>query len=322
VRLPAIDGLRAIAVLLVVLGHAKLLPASLGMRGVDLFFVISGLCLSLPFLTSDRSIGYKRFLENRAWRILPAYWVALLLCALVTGAGFATSKIAPQPGELLWDASLLPMMGSAYNGTFWTLALEARWYFAFPLLLALYRFNRVAFFLLGIALYAVSLSIPMSLPDVGTLPCFMLGIVAADLYVKGKVPSGRVLVRTAAIILPAVLAFDLASSGHNDPFWHLAAFLGILLALGPAAKRLSWRPLVFIGATSYSIYLVHLPVVLLLAKVFGEAYYIELVIAALSVVAGIVFWKFVEAPFITLASKRRKSSRHDAGSVASLAPAT
>jgi len=291
------------------------------MRGVDLFFVISGLCLSLPFLTSERGVGYRRFLANRAWRILPAYWVALVLCALVTGAGFATSKIVPQPGELLWDASLLPMMGSAYNGSFWTLALEARWYFAFPLLLALYRFNRVAFFLFGAALYAVSLAIPMSFPDVGTLPCFMLGIVAADLYVKGKVPSGKSLVRIAAIVLPAVLAFDLASSGHNDPFWHFAAFLGTLLALGPAAKRLSWKPLVFVGAASYSIYLVHLPVILLLEKTFGEAFLIEFAVALVSLGAGIVFWKFVEAPFLVLAAKRRKSSKNGVGSGATLAPA-
>src|SRR5271163_4433651 len=95
-HVPSIDGLRAVAVLGVIAYHANFLPGSVGARGVDLFFVISGLCLSLPVLRRAGDFQRTRFWINRCWRIVPPYWAALALFALLSLTAFGLpSALAP-----------------------------------------------------------------------------------------------------------------------------------------------------------------------------------------------------------------------------------
>ncbi len=293
-RLTAIDGLRAIAVLLVLAQHCQLFGNTVGSRGVDLFFVISGFCLSLPFMTGGTNVDLRRFFVARAWRILPSYWVALSILALLTLAGTTTTGVRPDSLSFVRDATLLPMLSSPYNGVFWTLGIEARWYLAFPLLIALFRYSRAAFAAVGLGLYAAYLyhAVP-GVPDVGTLPCFMFGIVAADLYLHRRLNPVAVSVTTAAVVAGVVL-LDAHTQDHGDPLWHIAAFVVVLAALGPAAKLLSWKPLVFIGRASYSIYLVHLPVLLLLVYSLPHFPGLVTVSMVLSLDTGIAFWFVVE----------------------------
>jgi len=138
--------------------------------------------------------------------------------------------------------------------------------------------------------------------DAGTLPCFMLGIVAADVYVRGK--AGSRLFPVAAVVVFAAATLVDHSDDVGNPLWHAAAFFVFLAGVGACSKFASWRPLVAVGAASYSIYLVHQPVIFWLAH-FPIPW---IVCAALSVVAGFAFWRLVEVPSLAAGAvlRRRK----------------
>ena len=149
--LPAIDGLRAIAVLAVVLYHAA--PATMpgGFFGVDVFFVISGYLIT-SFLWSDwkrnRDLGVKQFWFSRARRLLPA--VAVLICGLLLFAiFFLTSEVAGLRDDALAAAAYvtnwyLIVDSQSYFESFgrpsllrhlWSLAIEEQFYLLWPLVL-------------------------------------------------------------------------------------------------------------------------------------------------------------------------------------------
>lgn len=280
--------------------HVKLLPWSVGTRGVDLFFVISGLCLSLPVLRRGANVRAVPFLIGRFWRIVPPYWAALALFGALSLTAFSvpSSLWPPRPFEFLEDGVFFTNMAPAYNPSFWTLAFEARWYLLFPVVLALYLKNRVAFFAVMAGLYGWYAT-PYRVPDAGALPCFMLGIVAADLYLRGMLRSRLIVVGAVGLVILAA-AVD-RSSERGDPLWHVTAFCVVLAGLGAASKALSWRPLVFIGGASYSIYLVHQPFVAWLL-----AHHVAPVLStAIAIALGIAFWRLVEVPSLALRARLR-----------------
>lgn len=173
-RLPGIEGLRALAACSILVFHTWRYAAPPGGRsdvgplhhvlpdltfGVTLFFSLSGFLLYRPFaaalLREGRVAGVSRYLRNRALRILPAYWVILLLCALVlqsvlTREGARLSNGAMFDLELLAKNLLLvqnygPESVVTGIGPTWSLAVEAVFYLALPLLvLVTARFVRGA----------------------------------------------------------------------------------------------------------------------------------------------------------------------------------
>jgi peptidoglycan/LPS O-acetylase OafA/YrhL len=315
-RLRAVDGLRAIAVLGVVAHHAGLVPWSIGARGVELFFVISGFCLSLPALARVHAglpfrFDWRQFAIGRVARIVPPYYAALALFVGLSATSFGVPTVFAPPfhNEWLFDALFLTSRAPAYNASFWTLGVEARWYLVFPAVLALYATSRRGFMLLGLVCYAVAL-IWNSPLDVGILPCFMLGIVAAGMHVRGKAGSPWFVVAAFAALALAA-AVDRTES-PSDPLWHAAAFLTLLAGIGAGARVVSWRPLAFVGTASYSIYLVHQPVLMWLAGV-PMPWALR---AVLSIAAGLAFWRAVEVPSLAVARKLRKRRVALAGGVA------
>lgn len=162
-RLCAVDALRGVAALWVVLFHAfhlfgngftpDALPAravatvaGLGYLGVDLFLVISGFCLTYPVARSahppDWRANWGRFYLARGRRILPPYYTALLLsAACLTVAGPQRLYLTPAAGW--WDVplhlcllhNLSPAAVGSFSPVFWSLALEVQLYLAFPLVL-------------------------------------------------------------------------------------------------------------------------------------------------------------------------------------------
>jgi len=311
-REPALDGLRAVAVLAVVEGHSSMLPGYVGIRGVDLFFVISGFCLSFPALRrlaagEAFSFDAGRFALNRATRIAPPYLVALALFIWLTCyTPFGFPMVTDPPGRFEWlqDALIVSIGIPTFNQSFWTLGVEARWYLLFPALLKIYARNRIAFAVLIPLLYGAYALVPVCW-DLGTLPCFMIGIVAADCYAHGRFRSWIVApLAAAAIALAWIFGVNFQ---HGDPLWHLAAFLLVLAGMGPLARPFSWRPLAFIGGASYSIYLVHLPLIMYIRE-HGVHHFIA---GPLVVLAGVIFWRVVEVPALAwrarLASAAKKT---------------
>jgi peptidoglycan/LPS O-acetylase OafA/YrhL len=281
-----VDGLRAVAVLSVLAffaigGAARATGAAACLaHGLDLFFVISGLCLALPALSRwragrgfrlDRAI-FSRFLLRRFSRIAPPFYLALAFFAVLGMTGFGFPGLQnPDPGlafspqtarEFLGDLAFLTPRVPIHNAAFWTLGIEARWYLVCPLLIALYVRSRWAFAALAAALYAAYFLVPGAVTDVGTLPCFMAGIVAADAIVvrspwKRYAWIGALLTVGAGLILSNVDPGD-----HGNPLWHAAAFFLIVACSRPLFRRmLTWPPMLGAGIASYSIYLYDVPFV-------------------------------------------------------------
>ncbi len=344
-RVAYLDGLRAVAVLLVLADHAvgrtTLATAGWtagahalreGAHGVDLFFVLSGFCLSYPLLHRLRQDGIgafelPRYAAKRIVRIVPPYYVALVVFLIAAVA--LTSAHIPLPGGMAtlplsgWDvlkqALFLDWHTNFLNASFWTLAVEFRWYFIFPLALLLWIRAPRVFLALAAGSSILYAFTRVHEPDVGVLLPFLLGIVAADFYARGrKLERGFWLLIPAFIIvgvlaeplvwMPSPYGIENATFVQTNPAWQIAMFAFVVLAgnSGWLRNALSVRPLVAIGTASYSIYLVHEPV----ASFFQEhvlwpgpgrligAY-------GTAVIAGLLFWYVFERVWMYGAVKAR-----------------
>lgn len=309
-RIRYIDGLRALAVLSVLLYHASHLSAfervmREGRHGVDLFFVISGFCLSYPTLRAvanggNAAFGTATFLAKRILRILPPYWIAVAAFAVLTivleilrfplpGTIQATTA-----GDIAKQLFFLDGNLNFSNGSFWSLAVECRWYLLFPLLLALWLRNPKAFWLVAAASYACYHFTRLSVIDFATLPAFMSGIFAADLCVNEDRRAGAAL-----WLLPFAFAFAFVCDhpelvALQDTIAWQAASLCLVIAVGHTSELrafFSWRPLVFIGIASYSIYLYHEPIVGVLTY---DLHWNWLLAAGIALVVGIAAWWTIE----------------------------
>jgi peptidoglycan/LPS O-acetylase OafA/YrhL len=262
--------------------------AAKGSHGVDLFFVISGFCLAYPALARLRGGGnttfdVRGFFAKRIARIVPPYYAAIAIVVaaalLAVHAGLNWPSAVGKdlsPVSILAQLLFLDRHADFVNSSFWTLGIELRWYLAFPFLLLLYvRSTRLFFALLVACVIAYNFT-QLRAIDIGTLPGFMLGIVAADWQV-----AKHRFARYAAFGL--LLSFDLAlllepfasapsRFGHSDDVgffiqtnigWQLASFFFVVAAghLGWLRRALEIPMLCAIGVCAYGIYLVHQPII-------------------------------------------------------------
>jgi peptidoglycan/LPS O-acetylase OafA/YrhL len=288
----------------------------MGAHGVDLFFVISGFCLAYPYLARLRASGSlvldgPKYIARRLVRIVPPYYAAIVVFAII----FSALKLhAPglSPLALAQQFLFLDRDQTYLSGAFWTLAVELRWYVAFPFLLWLYARAPRAFALLGIASYGLFYFTRVDAVDFGTMPAFMLGIWAADLHVTGS----RLQRFAGAVGIPcAIAAFALVSGQQYyavQPVGVVAAFAFVVAAGSsePLRRALSARFLVMLGAASYSIYLFHEPVIV----------YVELIRKAsvlLSICASLglslVFYTLFERPFVAGRLRNRLTALAERG---------
>lgn len=342
---PDLDGLRAVAVVPVVLFHAGLPVVPGGFVGVDVFFVLSGYLITRLIRTELEagSFSLARFYERRARRILPALFVVIASC-LVAGwfrllprgfedlAGSAIAALFSISNIWAWQeagdyfgtaAELTPLLHT------WSLGVEEQFYIAFPVLvLALWRWQRKsvvpAIIVLTLASFAVSTAASSQSPSAAFFltpsRAWELGIGALLAFAPvaaGAQPWRREVMAIGglAAIAAAVLTFD-----ANTTFPGFAAALPCLGAAavihagigGPSrvSRVLSARPLVFIGLISYSLYLWHWPLLAFTREQLGTLD-LPFSTAALAVSAAVVLaaisWVLVETPI------RRRRSRRPAG---------
>jgi peptidoglycan/LPS O-acetylase OafA/YrhL len=302
-RIAYIDGLRAVAVLIVVASHA-VAHSAIGALGVELFFVISGFCLSYPTLAKlgerkAAELDLPRYAARRVVRIVPPYWIAIAVL-------FAAALFIPDlhrvsgwqvPQQALFDDYKVDYLA----GTFWTLPIEFRWYFFFPVALLLWQRYRMTFFTVAITAGLIGLLVSNTNLDLLFLPGFMLGIVAAHIAVNGH--------RLARWALPAfgvcLLATCSVTKSLFAPLWHVAGFVPALEAMmflfvvGAGSslwlnRCLSTKWLTAVGLASYSIYLVHLPVSDLAIRRGVN----PILAALLGIGVGFAFWYAAERPFV------------------------
>lgn len=325
-----IDGLRAVAVLPVILFHAGFTAFGGGYIGVDIFFVISGYLIT-TILISDREAGtYSlwRFYERRARRILPALFLVLACCV-----PFAWMWIPPDPLEdfarslaftVLFISNVHFLEHSGYFDVSadlrpllhtWSLAVEEQFYILFPALLwALGRFRRgrhVAVFAL-----CAAASIAMAIWGAWNMPgenffftpsrlweLLAGSICAAVLLNRPQMRSEALAALGLALIVGSV--FWLGPDDPSPSGYTLVPIVGAMLVILFAAREtltaraLSWRPMVGIGLISYSLYLWHQPI-FAFARIRGWSMAVPGLIwalIALSFALAVLSWAFVERPF-------------------------
>lgn len=288
-----IDGLRALAVIPVVLFHFGISPFSGGFVGVDVFFVISGFLIT-GILYREISAGQFSFVDfwaRRARRILPALTV-VLLATLALGWLLLTDKDFSKLGRAVRYQSMFisNMLFMRQDGYFqpaselnpllhtWSLAVEEQYYVVFPFLIALLmrhlRHWRWMLFSILLLSFALNLFYIAHKPEVAffSLPTraweMLCGAMLAVLPGSKRVrPWHYQLMGIAGLIavLTAIFTFD-----RNTLFPGWAAALPVLGAAaliwsgahGPTltSKLLSGRILVWVGLLSYSLYLWHWPI--------------------------------------------------------------
>lgn len=273
-------------------GPAILTPLLYGHFGVAVFIVVSGFSLGLAPAKRGWHLGrggYWTFLRRRAWRIIPPYWAALAVSVvLVAVIGMRTHDPISWKGVATHFFLVQDVVeGRSPNGAFWSIAVEWQLYWVFPLLL-LVRRRRGPVVLTAVIMAAVvavgiagdhggGMMVDKFLglsPQLGAL--FVYGLVAAAVTSR---PSGAkadpwwgaiaVLAGAAAVLSCAWLGTTRAVA---DLYW-LDLVVGVATASGLAfvtraatsrtRRVLEWRPLVSLGQFSYSLYLVHAPLVLL-----------------------------------------------------------
>ena len=330
---PEIDGLRALAVLPVMLFHAGFPGFSGGFVGVDVFFVISGYLITTLIVTDlvkgTFSIAY--FYERRARRILPALffviclpfaWLWLLPHEL---RSFSQSLVAVS----LFASNVLFWLSSGYFETAaelkpllhtWSLAVEEQYYVFFPLfLMAVWRFGKRFVLVALLAIFALSLALAEwgSVADpVATfflLPTrgweLLIGVFIAIYFSSQKrllIP--RSLCELGALVGLALLAYSVFSFDSRTPFPGLYALipttgtaLVILLASRETfvGKALGSKVLVGVGLISYSAYLWHQPMLAFarhrLTEEMSPGLAMAIVLSALAM--SYFSWRFVEVPF-------------------------
>ena len=337
-----IDGLRALAVIPVILFHAGFKGFSGGFIGVDIFFVISGYLITSIILNDKKEGKFSivQFYERRARRILPALFF-LILCTLpfayfwmiphqleefglsIISTVFFVSNVYFWRHSDYFDGAVesLPLIHT------WSLSVEEQFYLIFPIFLILiYSLKRrwtvsilLLIFLISfvitewgwrnepLANFYLSPSRAWELM-LGSLCAFFL--LSPRNFSKLKEP----LAWLGAILL--ILSFFLIDNSTPFPsYFSLLPTVGtallIMFAFGNTSvgKILSIRPLVFLGLISYSLYLWHQPIfVFSRMKNLGEFdSYIYFLLILLSVLMAYLSWKFIEKPFRNRENFSRKS---------------
>jgi peptidoglycan/LPS O-acetylase OafA/YrhL len=258
-----------------------------GHFAVSIFIVLSGYCLTLPLVRRGPGTFHTwQFLKRRALRILPPYYLSFLLTAIlvVTCIGRKTGThwdvtLPPTPSSIAHGLLLIPEFGMSINHVYWSIGVECKIYLLFPLLLFCFaRFGVlrstavVTFASLAVA-YAVRHTIYSS-ASVQYLGLFCFGAAAAYIVNSSQPHWSRL--RQSNFWMPCLTAAALASfllcrkfGFAPQRFLAVDLFVGLAaLALLVIAGRsraswlrhvLEWKPLVFIGAFSYSLYLIHAP---------------------------------------------------------------
>jgi peptidoglycan/LPS O-acetylase OafA/YrhL len=334
---PDLDGLRAIAVLSVILFHAHIPHFDGGFVGVDVFFVLSGYLITQILQNEiDRGrFSFLKFYERRIRRIFPALFTVALAC---TAAGivlfppqqlrdFARSMLA----MTIFSSNVYFTKTSSPLGYFgeqsgvrlllhtWSLAVEEQFYFGFPiLLLLLNRFARR--YVRAILFCFLILSLALSIRGVKVAPIGTFYLVRGRAWelligcliaLKPVPPLRSYLARTLlgvaglAGIVFAVFTYNAATLFPGAAAIPPCLGAGLIIYAGEAGDSLLKRvmgvaPLVFLGVLSYSLYLWHWPI-LAITKYYYPYYFIAprltVVPLLLCLLLSFLTFEFIETPF-------------------------
>jgi peptidoglycan/LPS O-acetylase OafA/YrhL len=346
-RIPSLDGIRAISILMVVYGHlcgTLHFPVSIpeygrwcgdvAHLGVLVFFVISGFLIT-SLLMSEREMtgatSLKRFYLRRIVRIFPAFYAFLLVMAIATLFGVVQLTGRDFAYAITYMVNFEPNRGLPI-GHLWSLSVEEQFYLLWPLTLLILRERRAlivaiaAIFIGPLVRVAIREWIfhvdPHSLNGMQTSFPAMFDYLAAGCALALLRPW--LLTRTwylwltaspwLALAVPLVLLINRMGS-HTAAILLGSPLMNIGIALliesstrhasSLAGRLLNWKPVVFLGVLSYSLYLWQSPFLNHRSSAWIHAFPQNLIFAFLAALAS---YALIERPFVRLRRKLRRDS--------------
>lgn len=299
-----LDGLRSLAVTLVILFHLDIRAFSGGYIGVDVFFVISGFLISRILVSEmhQNSFSFKKFYVRRIARLLPALLVTIMgslavalfimtpqdlvySCKQAIAAIFSVSNILYVMEKGYWD----PTSHNKLLLHTWSLGVEEQFYLIFPLLIYMFyrigKLTAVTYLFVGLSAAGTAASIVAlaSNPSAAFYLTpfrmfeFAIGGIGALVILRGPLYGWLAPVGTAsglAIIITSSFVFTETTTfpGLNALLVSVGAVAVIVGGQNSIAKLvLSNRPMVLLGRWSYSLYLIHWPLIVLFRYIYGPA---------------------------------------------------
>ncbi|KIQ02240.1 hypothetical protein RU07_12405 [Agrobacterium tumefaciens] len=338
-----VDGLRALAVIPVVLFHAGIVGFTGGFVGVDVFFVISGYLITAKIYSDLQSgrFSFLDFYERRTRRILPLLLCVICVCIPAAFFLFAPSDFSRFANSITHALKLTSEIFFRKAGGYfdvvdyprpllhtWSLSIEEKYYIAFPIAFALIftKWRKALIPSLSIAtcvLFCVSAFLAIAKPD-GSYYMFWARIweilLGANVAVYGSRLSENIPERLKPVMTwAAIFALACCVYGYNSQTPYPGFYSAIpsisaallIVALSPQSalgKIMASRAAVFIGLLSYSIYMWHLPAIVIAEEIewFGTASQKALVITSVFAISYLS-WRFIETPFRSKSSVSTKT---------------
>lgn len=323
-----IQILRALAVIFVVLFHLEVAGIESGFLGVDVFFVLSGFLMAILYKQGQ----VKQFFERRAKRLLPAYFATIILTLFASLFLVMPSELGQVTTQAIYGLFFSNNIGFWMQNSYfskaefnpllhlWSLGVEIQFYLLVPLLVWFFKKSKIFLFLAILGSFTACVLIVGISPKTSffMMPLrmweFLLGfVVAYYLTINGAVKYNKFSwLGVVGLLIVCVIPFinvDGQSLNRLEAHPSLYALLvctATCLVLGfGLPKKLEQNPvskfLSKIGDYSYSIYLVHFPLIVLYlyepfsgTKLYPESYLDKVVLLVLIVVFAILMHKLIE----------------------------
>ena len=335
-RVPALDGLRAVAVLGVVGLHMHLPGFAGGGYGVDIFFALSGYLIStllLNELERTKALDLRRFDLRRALRLLPALFICVLVTVpldLTSGGGRGGGHLAlAVPATLLYVSNIavsLDYRAPGLLGQTWSLSVEEQFYMLWPLVLLSVRARRtlptwlpfaVVFAVLSrtfwvLALHRDGLWTPIQLD--GLMLCVLVAVRQRQGRLPGWLASAALPWLTASVLAPCLVFGDNGDVGLGQLLRALVVVLTAVLIShlvlrhdSVAAAALSLTPIRAVGRVSYGIYLFHYAPVLWLLGHERPIWQVLVIGGCVTAALTVASYLLVERPLLCLRDNKVRS---------------
>ena len=294
VRFHQLDGLRAIAALLVLVHHSgsrrtmEVLTSHGWPRvgrtifettqsGVELFFCLSGVLLLRPYLRTNRKLDWSNYAKRRALRLWPPFVFAWLISGLVVAVinshpTWWTRQYRQYPfsfSNWLAQLGIINLGWPRYNEAWWSLTVEVIFYAIVPVIILIMARSmmRMSIYLAAFVLTVVASYLTFRAGLVGESPqrvlmlislyspCFLAGIFLAKYDLSEWIANALII---GGLVLSGVsIAFDSLPIQIGLAFFYGGVIASLIKHPSPASSALAFRPLVWVGERSYSLFLTH-----------------------------------------------------------------
>jgi peptidoglycan/LPS O-acetylase OafA/YrhL len=306
------------------------LPIAWGSAGVPIFFVISGYCIHRSgaarlFANPNFQLDARQFWLRRFVRIYPVLFAALVLTLVADSISLTLLPVSHKildigPHAFLVNLlSLQGVAGKTYgsNGALWTLSLEVQFYLLYPLLFAARRRFGLNAVLAGVALINVVSALTLERHDIIVFTSYwfswMLGAWIAEVRLRGSSGFRFAYPAAAVFAVAGCAAFHFGQFGAFQ-LWACAFACFLVKALARPAlvsRGVFVQLFARLGEFSYSLYLIHLPLFVLLGSLLFRSALQTSIWASFGFTLGVVpvawvFYQLFERPALKVAARLRK----------------